>query len=123
EVDDVVEADVLREPHGRYVAGEHECIAQGDRVGVAVVQVARSPDLSVDGAAEGTVAELVEGRVAVGEGGGVDDGLEGAGGLAFGDGGAVVSRVGEVAAADHGEDVAGRGIEHDDGTLEVGGAG
>src|SRR5690606_30269976 len=81
EVDDVVEADVLGEPHGRDVAGDDQRVAEGDRVRVPVVHVAWCPDLAVDGAAERTVVQPVERRVAVGEGGRVDDRLEGAGGL------------------------------------------
>ena len=132
EVDDLAVADLLGEGDGGDVEGVGDGGDGGDHAGVlAALEVAWAVRFAVEGEGGGVVVEAGEGgegavavqRLAVQrgvEGGGVDEGLEDGAGGALG-GGVIELGGGVVAAADEGENLAGVGVEGDEGDLGHGG--
>ena len=115
----------LRDRHGQLqgndVARLYEAFAQRHGSLELPVVVFGCPDTAVAfGDRDGIVVEDVDGKAAVVEGGGVDEGLEGRARLARRLIGAVVGIAVHVAATDHGQDLSGLRIHGDKGPLHEG---
>ena len=133
---DVAEADLLAEGDGRVVERVGEGVGGGDVAPVAGELVVRIVGFAAVVVGEGGFSVVEdggggEGLAGVSEdlaidgggvGGGVDPGLEDGAGRALG-GGVVELRVGVVATADEGKDLAGVGVEGDEGDLGKRGGG
>ncbi len=115
-VDHFTDADVRGQLEGGNVARLGEGVDEGHRALVVVLVVVRG----VAAEADGRVDDDVVGLGAVFDGRGVDVGFEAGAGLPFGLGGAVELGERVIAAADHGEHIAGGVVHGHQGALRAG---